>query len=334
MKNTKSKKNKIIGIIKKILPIIGILIFIYIINLIGPNKIFSTLFNFSPIILLLVITLIFLTLLLKNYIWQIILDKQKVSISFFKSLKLILIGRFYGIITPGNLGTYAKVIYLKEETDEPTGKLFVNIIIFQVIDCVAFYIIVLISAILFASENFEIFILVFVYISIMSIIYLIFINKERGEKIINFFIKIFIPKKLKTYFTNFSYTFYKDFPKIKELLYPFGISFIVQISEYTYLYILAIFLGIDISFPLFIVLFTIAAILATMPISIGGLGTREAALILLFTPFGIAAHKLVAFSLMIFIISLFFAFIGFILAIIESKNKKKTFKLKEISFKS
>ncbi len=335
MNSDKTKKVRIINLLKKILPFIGIIIFIIILYFVGIENVYSTFFKMSPLLLAIILGLSIPVMLLNNYIWQLILRKQKIKISFFKSLKIQLIGRFYSIVTPARLGIYAKILYLKEEVNEPTGKLFVNLLIQMAIDGVAYYLFLVVAAIMYASEHFEIFLFVIIYVTLMISIYIYFIKKERGEKVVNFLIKIFIPKKFKKYFLKFSLSFYDDFPKIKHLIFPFSLSLIIQLMEYTQIYLIAIALGINVPFPLFIVLYTIAAIIASIPSFAGGLGTKEAALILLFAPFGIEAYKLVAFSISNYILfGLLIGFIGFILALIDARGTKKLLKFKDLTFNS
>ena len=68
-------------------------------------------------------------MMIRNYAWQIILKEQKIKLTFFQSLKIYMIGFFYSSITPGFLGHLMRIPYIKEKTDEPYGKLFVNIFI-------------------------------------------------------------------------------------------------------------------------------------------------------------------------------------------------------------
>ena len=245
----------------------------------------------------------------------------------------MVIGNFYKFITPARLGMYAKVLYLKDETNEPTGKLFINLIIQNVVDVYAYFLVLLISAILYASKHFDLFLFVVIYIFLITLFLLYFLKKERGEKTINLLIKIFIPKKLKVYLNKFSETFYKDFIRVRDLIYPFMLSLIIQIIEYSQSYIIALSIGITISFPLYIVLYSLAITVAHYPTLFGIYGAKEAALILFFTPFDIAIHKIVALSLANFIIfGALIGLIGFILALFDAKNDKKILNIRKVKF--
>jgi len=151
-----SDKKRVIKILKKILPLIGVIILFYIIHQVGPEKIMSSLLKISPIVFVLIGVFLLIKIFLHNYAWQMILKKQKINLSFFKSLKIQLIGQFYAFITPGSVGQYSRVIYLKEETNEPFGKLFVNVFIKTTVTSFSFYLILLIG-IFFIIEQYPIF---------------------------------------------------------------------------------------------------------------------------------------------------------------------------------
>jgi glycosyltransferase 2 family protein len=319
--------NKLIKILKKILPLIGIGIFVYLIISIEPSKILSTFLEIPSYIFILIVIFIIIRILLNNYIWLLILKKQKISISYFKSLKILLIGNFYAYITPGGFGTYARVLYLKEETKEPTGKLFINLFSKSALDALSYYFIIIIAAIFYVDQYPVIFLIILVYIIFSTFIFLFFVKKERGEKTFDWLIKYFVPKRLKEYLTRFSKTFYYDFPRIQDFIIPFILCIFVQIITYSQFYIIALSLGIEIPFNIFIVLYIISNIIALIPISIGGLGTREAALILLFTPYGVAADKIVVLSLSNYILSgLLLGLSGFILSLMYASSNKKLLK--------
>ena len=225
---------------------------------------------------------------------------------------------------------YAKVLYVKDKTNEPLGKLFVNVTIRSAVNSVAFYCLLIFATIFIAEEFPSISIAVFVYVSLIITFYMFFMKKERGEKTFGILIKYLVPKRLKNSLTKFTETFYNDFPKIKDLIVPFILNLILQIFMYIQLYIIAISLGINVPFYVIFVFFSIAAITATLPISVGGLGVREGMLLFLFTPFGIEMEKIIVLSLVNFVIfsGIIAAIYGSIFAVIEAITAKQKLTLK------
>ena len=62
---------------------------------------------------------------------------------------------------------------------------------------------------------------------------------------------------------------------------------------------------------------TIAGLITLIPISIAGIGTRDAALIVLFLPLSIQKEQIIVFSALILMIYLFSALVGFICWLIK-----------------
>jgi uncharacterized membrane protein YbhN (UPF0104 family) len=80
-------------------------------------------------------------------------------------------------------------------------------------------------------------------------------------------------------------------------------------------------LGLQIPYFAFLVLFTIANTAGFIPITFGGLGTRELTAIFIFTTlFSVAKEQILVLSLVGFIITdLFLGFLGFLLSLTESR---------------
>jgi uncharacterized protein (TIRG00374 family) len=71
-------------------------------------------------------------------------------------------------------------------------------------------------------------------------------------------------------------------------------------------------------------LYPIATTIAFIPITSGGLGTREAALIFLFSFFGVSPEKVLVISLAGYLLTeILTGFYGFIISIVEAINSRR-----------
>lgn len=323
-------RQNLIKFIKKYMPLIGFALLIYLFVTIGTDKIIATTLKISPLYVILAAFLTLPRLLIRNYQWQLILKKQKIHVSYLKSLKIFLIGCFYGSITPGYMGQLIKISYLKNETNEPMGKLFVNNVVFTAVNIIPLYCVMLIGAFLLIDKVPEIFLYASIVLLANIIIFTYFVKKERGEKTLYFLIKLFIPKKMKHHFTRFVNTFYIDFPKIKDLIGPVLLWVPFWIIAYTQIYILGLSLDIEISYFVFLFVYPIASVIALIPISSGGLGIREGAVVLLFSLFGVSPEKALVLSLAGYLIAnLLTGFYGLIITISEADYQNVMLKLKQ-----
>ena len=312
---------------KKFLPFIGIIILIYIIYTLDVEKIKNAFFSIKPIFIILALSLTLPRILIRNYAWQLIQKEQNIKLTFFQSLKIFLIGYFYGSITPGYLGQLMRVPYMKKKTGEPYGKLFVNSSIESIVHSSSMYIMIIIGALLIVETFPGIFPITIVWIIILAIIIVYFIKKERGEKLFYTLITYLIPKKLKHNLNRFVQTFYNDFPKINRLILPFILGIFTWIIIFSQEYIIVIALGLNIPYIWFLLLFPLANAAGFLPITFAGLGTRELAAIVLFsTLFAVGKEEILVVSLVGFIITdLFTGFIGFLATLTETGEKHKGF---------
>src|SRR4030042_255557 len=83
------------------------------------------------------------------------------------------------------------------------------------------YLMMSIGGLLILTLHPELFQIILIWIIIISVLFFIFINKNRGEKIIYFLIRFLVPKQGKYVCTQFVNTFYTDFPRVRTLLVPF-----------------------------------------------------------------------------------------------------------------
>ena len=318
---------KILRYIKKFLPLIGIIILIIIIINLDLEKIKIAFFSINPIFIVISMSLLLPIILIKIYVWDIILKEQKIKLNFYQLLKIYMIGYFYSSITPGFLGHLMRIPYIKEKTGEPYGKLFVNIFIDTTVRTIAEYFIILIGAFIIFGSYPEIFTILIVFFTIIGLILFYFIKKERGEKFFYRLVKYFIPKKLKGSLYRFIDTFYNDFPKLNRLIIPFVLGLVVWILIFSQEYIVVYAMSVNIPYIYFLVLFPIANIAGYLPITIAGLGMREFTSIMIFsTFFSVAKEEILVFTLVGFLITdIFPGFLGFIFCLTEAGdgNRKK-----------
>jgi hypothetical protein len=264
-------------------------------------------------------------LIVRTIAWQLLLKEQKIKIGFFKSIKIYLIGFFYCSFTPAYVGHLVKIPYMKEETNEPYGKLFVNVLIDSSIRTFDQFIMILVGAIMLFGIIPELFWINFVIFGIICSFLFYIYKKERGEKLFHFGIRFLIPKKLKNSFYSFVNTFYYDFPRPSRLIIPVLLGFVTWTLVFSQEYIMVMALDINIPYHMFILLVPVANVAGILPITFAGLGVREATSIAIFsTLFAVSEEKILVASLMGFIITVIFVgFIGFLVSLTEAGSKVK-----------
>jgi uncharacterized protein (TIRG00374 family) len=310
---------------KKLLPIIGIGIFVYILSTMNLGSILSVLTHVNIWFLLLSIASLIPMILLINFEWQLILKKHKIYVSYKYSLKNIFIGYFYGFITPGGFGGYTRALYLRDKSKAPLQKCIVDILLFNAIDYLAFLSLGLIGGIILSEIAPEIFPVILLLFLIVIFISVVLIRKKTGKRVFQKILSVRFLASIKQKWGDKVETIYDELPRGRHLLIPYLLSLIGWMFWFTVLYLISPLFSIHVSYFYFIAVVATANVVASIPISIYGLGTREAALITLFSLFGMVQENVIVFSLFWFVLSwLIPGVIGAVVTIFEIKKQKLT----------
>jgi uncharacterized membrane protein YbhN (UPF0104 family) len=105
-----------------------------------------------------------------------------------------------------------------------------------------------------------------------------------------------LPKKLQAVVAGTMYYLHRP-------LLLFGVtllSLIVQLANIVLAWFIGLGLGLEIPFAYYCVLISVVAVLTLLPISVNGMGLREAGTVVLLAPLGVGAAEAVTLSLLIF----------------------------------
>ena len=310
--------------IKKLLPIIGIIILIIIISTLDLQKIINIFSKINPIYSFFSFFVIIPLIILVNIEWQLLLRKQRIKVSFWYSIKNFLIGYFYGFITPGAFGAYTRSIYLSEESGVPLPKCVSNLIIFNTIESIGILMIGAIGTIYLSSIYPNLFYIIIIVIIFNISLFFFFFKDKRSRILFTKIVKLRIFATVKDKLENSIESFYEDLPKFKDVILPFILSVSGWFLKYIMMFFVAKLFFINIPFLYFIMVVAVADVIASLPISIYGLGTREVALITMFNLWKVPKENVVSLSLFWFVIIwLTPSIIGSFVTFFESKKYEK-----------
>ncbi|MBU3925549.1 flippase-like domain-containing protein [Patescibacteria group bacterium] len=304
--------------IKKYSFIIGLIIFAIILSKTNLEGIFQNIKNINPLYLILAMLMTIPTLFNKALCWNYIKRKQGIKYNLKDSFLMYCSGIYIGLITPGRIGEITKAIHLKKD-GHSMGKSLVSTVIDRLSDF-AFLLLFLFVGSLFLITIFQKQVLILILGIILSIaIFLIALKFDLIKWVINKLFNKLVPKKYqKSWKLNFQ-DFINDLKsyKLKHYLVILFITTFSWIFYYLQMFILAKGVGIDIPILYLAIIVTIAGLITLIPISISGIGTRDATLLALFIPFAITTEQIIAFSVLILLMSLFAAFVGLICWLIK-----------------
>lgn len=294
--------------LKNLLPLIGVVIFVFILLNLDFNEFLRIFTSINPLYAFLSFFLIVPLLFLVNFEWQLLLKRQNINVSYWYCIKNAFIGFFYSFVIPFGIGGYTRILYLSDESGEPLLKCLSNIIIFSTIEFMAMLVIGFIAAIFLVSVYPYLSIIILCVIFLIIVLYLFFFKSDKSKSFFKKIIQSNIFPVFKHRLEGSVDSFYEDLPRFKDVIVPFFLSVIGFSTKNVMLFFVAKLFLINVPFVYFFLIIAATDVIVSIPISIYGFGTREAALITMFsfTEFTagvvVTSEQVVSFSLFLFVI--------------------------------
>lgn len=258
-------------------------------------------------------------ILIQTFKWNYILQKQGIKLRFKYLTKLHMIALFYEVITPAKIGYFVKIAYLKDKTKKSVASCSSSVILDRAMDFFVVFLFAAIGTFLIASAFMSLFYTTTIMLICLFIGLILLVNRKTSRFFLLFFYKLLIPKNLKQKVKESFNEFYNSIPAIKHIFILFFLTLIFWFLVYTQAYITSLAFGLKINYAYFMFVFPIAVIFSLIPISISGFGTRETALLVLFS--GLEKSKIVSFSVAWASISLiFYSLIALFLLLKKTEN--------------
>ncbi len=292
----------------KFLPVLGLILFAWIIWSNDPVRILDAFLGLNLLYFTVAVIAGLIILVLKAYKWKLIIGLHDLEYPLGKSVKVWSIGLFAGFVTPGRVGDLLRALYLKRDAGN-FGKSVSTVIIDRILDLVAVIMFSAIGILLFSQWFGTSFISLGLFsafiIFFLVVIYLI-TNKNLTSRLARPIFNLFVPERhkrgLRSGFDDFHRSMGKMGKRKGGLLLMLLFSMIIWLLSVVEIYLLSIAMGLEISYLFLVAVLSITAIIELIPVSIMGLGTREAFFIFIFAMIGIGSQQAVSFSLLYLIV--------------------------------
>ena len=256
--------------------------------------------------------------------WFLLLRAQNLSVSFLQALVFYHVGLFFNNVLPGNIGGDAMRIYdIRRLTGESSGGIaatvmdrFIGLLSTSTLALLAF------PLIFDGAEFTAVFIaptgphLAQLWVPVLGLVWLGLVGvlsvglSRRLGQLADVTVLRLVPARLRELINHLHNTISIYRQRLGLLAVIWIISFGVQFSRILVYYCAGLALGIDAGLVYFICYQPVAAILAALPISIGGLGVREGVLVTLFGTVGVDREIATAMSLLGYIAGIIASLIG------------------------
>jgi len=217
--------------------------------------------------------------IIKAYRWRIILGDE-INASYFTVLKVLMAGSVFNLFAPSKLGDFSRVYFCKKELTNDTHRIFNSVIVEKICDVFALCLICLVS-LNFVNVNYSIkvSILIFSLILFFTILIITSVDFHRFEFLNRLFEKI----KLIEIFDD-ARSLKKEIKYNKVfILKIFTISIFYWYIVLFQIHMFFLMFNLKAPFVLVVSLVPIALFIGMIPITVSGIGTRDVALIFLFS---------------------------------------------------
>ncbi len=242
----------------------------YLISKLDIKAIYEAFAQMDIVLLSFSLPFIFLMYLIKARKWQALLNCIDIKIPILKSLEIILIGTFYGALTPGRAGEVSRAFYI----DTEKSRSIPTVIMDRIIDIICLLVLSILSIVFFFQDRNLIYLMILVMAFFIAGIIII-----TNEKIVTFIFKAFSQNI--EYTENYMRTIREITENKKVLFSVFTLTlgyYLVNIIVYWIIIkSLSSALNSILAFSL-----PINIVLGNFPISISGFGVREFVSVMIF----------------------------------------------------
>lgn len=276
----------------------------YLISKLDINAIYETFVQMDIVLLSFSLPFIIIMYLIKAKKWQALLNCINIRIPIRRSLEIILIGTFYGALTPGRAGEVSRAFYLNAES----SRSIPTVIMDRIIDMVCLLILSALSIVLFFNDRNLIY--------LMGLVMAIFISGTvliTNERIVTHVFGMF--SQSTEYKENYLRTIREIAGNKKVIFSVFSLTL-----GYYFLNLIVYWIVIKSLNPALNSLLTfslpIIVVLGNFPISISGFGVRELVSVTIFNLLNeSSAYGFSCSVILYFLTSLTPAIFGFILTL-------------------
>jgi len=310
-------------VISRYLFLIGIFIFVYVLWNINIIKFIEILNGVDILFLSISFLIIFPSIWLKSLKWKVFINAFGIDCNTSDLLKIWLKGFSISMITPARLGDISRAYFLRKRVK--IGKGITSVVLDRIIDVflLFFFAIIGISSLVLIYLEFSGILYIFIILFIVFLIFLFIISKKNTTIfLLKPIFRKFIPKKHKTDISINFKEFYKGFKEIrnnkKSVIYALIIGIITWFISVFQYYLLALSINLNLSYMFLFSAMAVVALLDALPISFSGIGTRDLALITLFSTISISKEYAISYSFLVLLFS--YVFIGLFGAFLLLRN--------------
>jgi len=298
--------------------LIGIAIFLILLSRLELSQLQQMLQRTDGFAVALAIGLVIPFFALKSWRWQLLLERAGINVSIGQSLWLYFVGLFAGYATPGQVGEAVKAMYLAR-SGHAMGPALATIALDRILDMLLL-VALAVPGVLLVGESLgmdRLFTLAALVLALGGLILGLWIitSSARLEPLARRLSSLpFMPKRLTHVFQSREGSGSLGFGTIARSWSLWLLTLAAYTVHYVRFYILLLALHISAPPPVlaFVATLALISVVALVPVTIMGVGTRDGVLVLAAGGLGLSYEEAVGFSLLILLTYLANLAIGFV----------------------
>lgn len=290
---------------------ISVILLWFLFSRVDEKSMFAIVKNANKPLLLTALVTYFFCYALCVYRWSMLLKAVDIHIPIRRIIISFSGGTFFSLFLPSTIGgDFMRSVDLASHTQK-TKEVLATVFLDRLSGYVGLVVLTLASLVYgWRYVNDSSTLVTIAIITLLLIFVLLIIFDKATFKKINRFLKSPDAGKLRELVTNLHHEIHLFRHKKSILVKNICISLLVQMVTPVTFYFLALAIGININMVYFFVFLPIIGAITLLPISIGGLGLRDATVVYFFAKAGVAKNPAFAMSLLNFSFIVFYGAIG------------------------
>jgi glycosyltransferase 2 family protein len=286
--------------VRRYVKLLGFALLAYILWRADAGALGETLASCRPSLLLAGFAVSLVAIAIKALRWRSMLRRQGHAYGAWRSVKVYAVGIYAGIATPGRLGELARVLYLRRDLGVGTGAGLSSVVVDRVLD-LYFLVVVGIAAAYRFGVSGDLSLAVAATAFALALLPAVALHPRAGRWLARRARSLLARTRLGRGLADSTEEFYDG---IETLLSPWLLAgALMTAAAYAVFFLaahlLALSVGIDISPVDTALAVGLANLVSLVPITVAGVGTRDAIFVLAFASLGLTEHGALAFSALV-----------------------------------
>lgn len=291
---------------RKLIRLLGPLLFVLILARIDLERLAEIFSTVRPQLLLGALLLYPGLIMIKAWRWHMLLHQQQINYSPAAAFVAYISSLGAGYLTPGRLGEFVKALYLRQDEAVPFGQALSSVLMDRLFDLYFLLVTACIALIAFSVPR-PLSTLALAALLVGSLAPLIVLIPGVTRRLTRLLIRVLPTLGAGRYGEEIRATvdsFRQGMEQLLNirLLLPLVVTVVAYAVFYLQCYLIAVALRLPLSYGYVAFCISIASLLALLPISVSGLGVRDAAFLALLLPLGVTPESAISFSLLILLV--------------------------------